>query len=222
MPAAAESAEGEAGAGAMAGAGYRRVFAFAAVDGGTPPVKPYGRVDLSDDDDSRKVGLSAGAWKERPDGLAFGGGAGFSVARLKDDGGSASSVSVDAGVEKELGAPTLGAAWRLTVGTIGSPNSAPAVDRNAAGKSRGRRFRGESTERFAANDLSGSLSLLIGESRLSLRAGVVARTDESSTTYQTASLRIPVTREVRATPMFVVEQGPRSGIYGGLSLSVLF
>lgn len=222
--AAAEAGAVDAGAGASATAGsggYRRftVFADAALTGGR--VEPYGWGETSFSRDLRQYSLGAGAWNNWTESARGKAGLGLTGGRY-DSGQSVGAVIGELGAEKDIGASTLGAGWRLTRGTLSSSRDAPSLEKAANTRSRGRRARAEDAQAFTVHELSGYGRRRADFGVLGLRLGLDFPPEDSAIVSETASLRLPAGKRVWVTPAVTVEQSRANAVYFSLNVYCAF
>lgn len=220
LPAAVPAGAVEAGAGAAAiagSAGYRRLALFADADWTGARVEPYAWGEAAFSRDLRQFSLGGGAWNNWTDSERGKAGLGLSAGRY-DSGQSVGSLIAELGAEKDVEAATLGAGWRLTYGTLASSRGAPAVEKGANSRSRGRRARSDETESFAVNELSayGRRRLELGV--VGLRVGLDFPPYGRAILSETVSLRIPAGERVSVTPAVTLEQGGSDAVYFSLSV----
>lgn len=223
VPAAGASVENEAALSVTGGSGgYTRVAASVDASAAKGTTRPYGWLELSDDDDARRMSLGAGVWGDVSESVSVKGGVGGSVGRYKDSDLGAGSVTLEAGLESYAQAATLGGEYRLTLGSLADARAAPRTAKEADARGRGRRARGESVERFSVHAWSGYGRVPVGESTLGLRLTVTKPSYSDAILSETASLRVPLAPDWRLTPAVTFEQGAERGVYGSMALSFLF
>lgn len=226
FPASVADAEGvgaQAGAAVTAGSGgYHRVAVFLDAEKARGTLRPYGWLEGSDDDYVRKFGLGGGVWAEAAPDIAVKGGAGATIGRLKDSDLSVGSLTLETGLERSLERAALGGEYRLTFGSLADARAPASVEKDLPPRARGRRARGEETERFRIHELAAYGRVYVGSTQWGLRGALILPSYSGVIVTETLSCRIPVAESVRVTPALTFEQGAQRGVYGTLAASVLF
>ena len=203
---------------------YHRFAVYSDFDWHLRKVDPYAWAQFASSNYAGYFSFGGGVWKDLNSETRIKGGMSVAAGHIHDSGDSASSLSAEAAIEKDIGRPTVGAEYELTNGNIGSDQNY-VNDQNVRGRFDNARSANPTAhlESYTYNEFSGYARFPVQRTNLGLRLTVGFPSYDKTIVDETLSWKFPLANKLSLKTAFTLEQqGFASRAYFSLGLLYYF